>query len=207
MVLLLVPLESSSASRRSAGVRMLPDLALALAFLSTWLWPGTLGPAAVTTLSTTLLLEFFAIHGAAFLGVAAVAPFPWGVRTAIVSALCAVYLLILWPLAQVVGPAWIAWAFWALLLNRLLSLAEPAVSLDLRSSQPLQDEWAKVGVLFLGLAVITSVLPISGWTLLTPAALSSMVAGGEVWQAAPRHAMALGTCYFGIMAWRRARRA
>lgn len=190
---------------RGAIGPVVADLLLAFAFAATWLCPGLLGAESAPALATTLVLEFFVIHAAAFLGVAAVAPFPAALRSAIVVVLGAVYLVILWPLAAVTGLEWLRWAFWALLLNRLWALAEPALALELRSSQPLQDEWLKVGLLSVGLAVVTAALPVPALGFASAGAdVAVPLAGFGI--PTPAHAMALGAMYFGINAWRRLQR-
>lgn len=181
-----------------------PDFAVSLAFLVTWLVPTALGDDVVGYLVTTLLLEFFVIHSAAFMGVAAVAPFPRGLRVAIVIGLAGVYMGILWPVSRVTEQPWMVWAFWALVLNRLWALATPAVDTGLRSSQPVQDEWAMTGMLYVGLAAATAFLPVPALGL-GSAGIWQRPPGGGLWIDAPQHAMALGTLYFGATAWRRLR--
>lgn len=175
---------------------VLPDIALAVTYLVTWLVPTAFGDDMVRALVTTLLLEFFVIHSAAFMGVAAVAPFPRGLRVAIVVGLGAIYMAILWPVSQITGQPWMVWAFWALVLNRLWALAAPAVATGLHSSRPVQSEWTTTGLRYVCLAAVMSLLPLpalglgagGGWP---------RPPGGGVWIDAPQHAMALGVFYFG----------
>lgn len=184
---------------------VLPDIALALTYLVTWLVPGAVGDDMVRTLVTTLLLEFFVIHSAAFMGVAAVAPFPRGIRAVIVTGLGVVYMVILWPMSQITGQSWLVWAFWGLVLNRLWALAAPAVASGLQSSQPVQDEWATTGIRYVCLAAVTSLLPMPALGLGGVLALQRPLGTG-LWMEAPQHAMALGLFYFGGNAYARLRR-
>jgi hypothetical protein len=184
---------------------VLPDIALASTYLLTWLVPGALGDDIVRTLVTTLLLEFFVIHSAAFMGVAAVAPFPRGLRAVIVAGLGAVYMVILWPMSQITGQTWMVWAFWGLVLNRLWALAAPAVATGLHSSQPVQNEWAMTGALYVGLAAVTSFLPVPALGL-GAGGVWQRPPGGGLWMDAPQHAMAMGLFYFGGNAYARLRR-
>ena len=181
-----------------------PDMAMALTCLVTWAAPGLLGADVVGYVVTTLLLEFFVIHSAAFMGVAAVAPFPRALRVAIVVALGGLYMLMLQPIARVTGQPWIVWAFWGLVLNRLWALAAPAVDAGLRSSQPVQSEWLRCGLLYVGLAVITSLLPVPTLGFAVDGAWQR-AAGTGLWVDAPQHAMAFGALYFGGNAWLRLR--
>src|SRR5512140_2819463 len=58
----------------------LPDLALGLVYLITWIAPGVTQPAVVRSLVVTMLLEFIVMHSAAFTGQVLIGPLARGAK-------------------------------------------------------------------------------------------------------------------------------
>jgi hypothetical protein len=175
---------------------VVPDLAMALTFLVTWLWPTALGESMVGYLVMTVVLEFPVIHSAAFMGEAAMGTARPAVRALRIIGLGGLYMGVLWPIGHLSGEMWIVWAFWALVLNRAWTTFAPAAvgHADVQARQ----HWALSIALYMAAVVITAIVPVPALGLSTPGVWTPSPNSGGLWNDAPQHALAFGVLYFGV---------
>lgn len=177
----------------------LPDFVLAGLFLSVWLAPDPARPALGAQLMLVMVLEFIVVHSAGFMGAATLADTSPGRKAIAILGLGLFYTLFVGAFALAFHQVWPLWSFWALVLNRMLSvLLKQAPEGSERAF--LQRQWA-AGALFYILAVgLTTVIPLPRFGV-TPAAIAAMhLRGGGLWIDQPWRVLAAGALYYAATA-------
>lgn len=173
---------------------VLPDAALALMFLVTWVAPSALGEAMIGYLIVTLVLEFVVIHSSAFMGWVALAKMPRVKRGVAMLALGGLYTAFVWPIGTLSGETWIIWAFWALVLNRTWAAVGPAAVEGAEAHN--KESWALSVIVYLAAVFITTFIPMPALGI-TDAAWTPPANSGGLWNQKPQQALAAGLLYFG----------
>lgn len=176
-----------------------PDLALAGVFLYAWLHPFALGEQAVPFLFLTMLLEFIILHSAAFMGNVLYSDESTGSRVRMVLGFGLFYTLFVGGFAMAFEVWWPFFAFWGLILNRLLGVVLGDAPRG-KEEFYVRAGWA-LGVMYYLFAVTVTLLtplPELGLTRTARDALS--LPGSGQWVDEPYRVLAFGVLYFGLHA-------
>jgi hypothetical protein len=192
--------ESPTPARRpgiswQALVSALPDFGLAALYLGAWIAPDPARPTLVGRLMLAMLLEFIVVHSAAFMGTAALAPGSAPARAGRIAGIGLFYTLFVGGFSLAFHQIWPLWSFWALIVNRMLSvlLRQPAAG---EEQQFLKSQWAAGAAFYLVAVMLTTVLPLPRLGV-TPHAVAAMHLGGSgLWVDQPWRVLAAGTLYF-----------
>jgi hypothetical protein len=146
-----------------------------------------------------MLLEFIVVHSAAFMGTVRFAAGAPGAKAMRMLGLGVFYTLFVGGFALAFHQAWPLWSFWALTVNRMLSmLLKQAPDGDEQAFA--QRQWA-AGVLFYLLAVgLTTVLPIPRLGVSAAAIGAMHLSGSGLWIDQPWRVLAAGTLYYAATA-------
>lgn len=172
----------------------LPDLALAGAFLLTWLRPFALGSPPVDSYRILVILEFLAIHSAYLTGVRIYRDRSRRARLERLGFFAVLYTIFAAGVAAKFGVWWPLLAFWGLMLNRMLGeILEEAPRGTERLYRKLA--WELSLAFFVGGIFAVTLLPIPelGWTADVRTGLGA--SGDE-----PHRILAFGVLYFGLTA-------
>ena len=177
------------------GVNATPDLLMGLAFLATWIEPTALGPNMFTYCSTIMLLEFITIHSAGFMGFALLSGTSKIGKVLRAVGLGLFYSLFIWAFTADSGETWPLYAFWMLVLNRILSVLFED-SAEGSQQTLLMISWAwNVFCYLIGIFFTTFIaLPRFGWTEEVTKQLGGKASG--LWFESPQSLMAAGFLYF-----------
>lgn len=186
--------------RRGAGLSFrgllasLPDFSLAGAFLYTWIEPTALGEDAVRYFMLTMLLEFIIVHSSAFMGTVILSREGTGKRLLALLGIGLFYTLFVGGFALGFGTWWPVWAFWALTLNRMLSVRIGGAP-EGRERQYVRAGWALSVMFYLFGAFATTLLPVPELGMGTA---SPDLPGSGLWVDEPHRVLAFGVIYFGL---------
>ncbi len=178
-----------------ALLNALPDLALAAAFLVTWLAPGTFGHGIVNGLLMMLLMELVVIQASGFMGSVALARVNRAERAAAVLAFAGFYTVFAAAVSIGFRSWWPVATFWGLSLNRLFGVVVGQVPSE-DQVRFVKDGWAAAMVMYMlaCFAPLVISLPPLG---LTPTAMAAQrVVGVALWAAHPEKLMAFGLLYY-----------
>jgi len=178
----------------------IPDLALAGAFLLTWLRPWTFGETAVQYFLLTMLLEFIIVHSSAFMGTVALSRERTSRRVLAVLGLGGFYSLFVVGFALGFGTWWPMWAFWGLTLNRLLGLLLGNAPHGMERMY-VKAGWALAALFYVVGAMVTVMLPVPELGVTAQVRGELALPGGGLWIDEPHRVLAFGFLYFGLTGW------
>ena len=177
----------------------LPDLALGGTFLITWFRPLAFGDSMLPYAMLTMLLEFFVIHSAAFMGLALWGPAPAWKKTLWVIGLAAMYSTFLLAFGFAAGQWWPMWAFWGLTANRLThALFHRGPT---RVSPHMSAEWGLSVLWYLVWVFATVFLPLPRFGITEEVAAAAGLPGEGLWVDQPHRFVIAGAGYFLCQAW------
>ena len=172
-----------------------PDLALAGAFLVTWLRPGTFGPLAVKHLVLVMLLEFIVIHSSGFMGVVTLSAGSAVRRVLVILGLGLLYSLFTGAFSLAFHTSWPFVSFWVLTANRMLGVIVSPVA-DLKEANVVMAGWALSVVSYLGCCFLTVLVPMPRLGITPEVVTRQAFSGSGLWIDRPHTAIAFGTFYF-----------
>ena len=186
---------SPSAVRRLLAAA--PDLALAAAFLVTWLRPTALGEGVVPYFMLTMLLEFVIVHSSGFMGSVVLSREDPGRRMKALLGLGLFYTLFVGGFALGFGVWWPVVAFWGLTLNRMLSvlLGDAPEGMERRY---VRAGWALSVLYYLGGVFLTVLAPLPELGLTASVRSTLDLPGSGLWVDEPHRVLAFGVVYFGM---------
>jgi hypothetical protein len=172
-----------------------PDLALGVLFLATWIAPTALRAQMVGYLMLLMLLEFIIMHSSAFMGNVLISNASRAGKTVGMLGLGAFYTLFVGAFSLAFHQLWPLWNFWGLMANRLLGVLigqAPAGEEKLF----IQRTWACSAVCYLVFAFATTFLPMPRFGI-TPEVVAHLdLPGSGLWIDQPWRVMAFGFLYF-----------
>jgi hypothetical protein len=179
----------------------LPDAALGVMFLVTWLDPRVFGGGLLRYALLTMLMEFFVVHSSGFMSLVL-----WGTsldavkKTLATVALGAAYSVLLVGFALAIGAWWPVWAFWGLTFNRLTSaLFGPKAAGKARAR--IANEWATSAALYLLWVFAGTLLWVPPLGITPEVVASAGVPGQGPWAEQPYRVVVAGAGYFFCQAW------
>lgn len=185
-----------------AIVALAPRFATAATYLAAWIVPQRIPPGLVKGLFLGILLEFLLIHSYAFLNVLGGAasgaqPIAKLRGVLVVLGFGALYLL----MAAVIGwathsmtPVWtIVWLLGSRIFEVVVS-GEPAGEI----AQSRIESWLRHVLLYLFLAILTSVVPLPAFGLTSEVVAGFGLPGSGTWVEKPQSVLAFGCLYFGL---------
>jgi hypothetical protein len=178
------------------AVSALPDAALGVAFLVTWLAPHAFGTGMLKYALLTMLMEFFIVHSSGFMSLVL-----WGMKLDVIRKTLATlgvgvaYTMVLVGFALAIGAWWPVWAFWGLTLNRLASaLLSPRGAGKTRAR--LTNDWVASAVLYL-LWIFATIPPWVPALGITPDVVAAAgLPGKGPWAEQPYRVVVAGAGYF-----------
>ena len=193
-----IPTVPTPRSRLPAVIAALPDFGLAALFLATWIAPGTVGVHRIGTLLLVMLLEFFVVHSAGFMGAAAFGDGRRAQRLRWILGLGLLYTLFVGGFAAAFGTWWPLGAFWALVLNRLLGVLVGQVPSE-DGRMLIMRGWAVSVMAYLGAVFATVLLPVPGFGIDASVRAAANLPGGGLWIEEPQRVIAAGFLYFAAL--------
>ncbi|HRQ78067.1 MAG TPA: hypothetical protein PLY94_05660 [Gemmatimonadaceae bacterium] len=176
----------------------LPDFAIAIAALITWVAPSILGEHWAGYFLTLMLLEFIVVHSAAFLGSVAFSDSPRSKRVMLTLGLAGFYTLFGAAIAFGAKAWWPLFAFWGLIVNRLLGILFGTVPSG-REREAMQASWVVGAISYLLGAFATVLLPVPRLgvrpEMLGPIGEDS----GGLWADEPQRVLAFAVLYFTVV--------
>ena len=194
------------ASARAGGISLaavlsaVPDAALALLFLYTWIRPDAIRADLGRDLMLVMLLEFIVVHSAGFMGSVMIGQAAQGQKAFLLLGLGGFYTLFVIGFALAFHTAWPLWSFWGLVINRMLSvlLKQPPEG---EERQFVMRQWAIGGLFYLLGCFATVLLPLPRLGMNPEAVQALHLAGTSgLWISQPWRVMAFGFLYFGAVA-------
>ena len=183
-----------SISARAVGAA-LPDLCMGAVFLTAWLAPERLPAHAIAPLTLVMLLEFIVVHSGGFAGFVILGPLAPDRKLLALIGLGCFYTLFVGSFALGFHTWWPLASFWALMLNRMLSvLLGQAQSGDERAM--LQRGWAAGVIFYLAFTFVTIILPLPRLGLTPEVVSAQRLPGSGIWIGQPWRVMAFGFLYF-----------
>ena len=180
-------------------IAALPDLALGIAFLITWIDPNALGERVVRHLMLLMLLEFIVIHSAAFMGSVAIAQTSAWRKTGTILGFGLLYSVFAGSFSLAFSTPWPLIAFWGLTLNRLLRvILGGGFSND--EKQLMNREWATTAGLYVLFVFLTIVPPVPRLGVTSAAMEGQDLPGSGIWIDEPQRLIAFGFLYFTTLA-------
>jgi len=180
---------------RAALMSAVPDLALGLVFLLTWVMPRALEPRLARSLLVVMVMEFIVIHSAAFMGLAVFAPGSRRSRALAIARFGGFYSLFAGGFALAFGSIWPLLNYWGLTLNRLLSVLFGQAP-DGEEQLFIRKGWAATTLCYLGGAFLTTWFPLPRLGM-TPDVVSSLeLPSSGLWISQPWRPLAFGFIYF-----------
>lgn len=171
---------------------------MGLAFLVTWIDPFSLGNNMPQYLLLVMLMEFIIIHSAGFMGVVIYGSGERKKRILLVIGLGLFYSLFVAGFALSFGEWWPLWAFWLLIVNRLMSGMFEGDNNE-EKKKVVMGMWVINVVCYLVGVFATTLLPVPELGI-TPHVISAMNLSGEgVWIEEPYRVLAFGWLYFTVV--------
>jgi hypothetical protein len=178
------------------AVSALPDVALGILFLVTWIDPRVFGEGVLKYALLTMLMEFIVVHSSGFMGFVL-----WGSSLGAVKKTLATLGFGVFYSGFLVGFAlgfdawWPVWAFWGLTFNRLTSalLSREAAG---KARERITNEWGMSAAMYL-LWVFATIPPWVPALGITPEVIASArLPGTGSWVEEPYRVIAAGAGYF-----------
>ena len=183
-------------------VALAPRFATAAAYLAAWIVPERLPPGLARALLVGLVLEFLLIHSYPFLNFVLGAEKGASVGRRVAASLGVLgfgvfYLL----MAGAIGwathsmtPVWtIAWLLGGRVFEIAVAGEEASAAMQTRTAS-----WLRNVMLYLFLAVLTSIVPLPAFALTPEIVAGFHLPGSGEWVEQPQHALAFGFLYFGL---------
>ncbi|MBI1796218.1 MAG: hypothetical protein HYR74_04110 [Candidatus Eisenbacteria bacterium] len=178
----------------------IPDLALAGAFLATWIAPSPDRVWAINGLMLLMLLEFINVHSSAFMGQTIVSAMPRPQKAAAIVTLGAFYTLFVGAFSLAMRQLWPLVSFWGLTLNRLLGVLIGQAPAG-EEALFLRRTWAASVMFYLLGAFVTTLAPLPRLGV-SPAIMAHFNRMGTsgLWLDQPWRVLAFGFIYFTAVA-------
>ena len=188
----------------SRRLEALLDGAFGAAMLASWIAPSLLGVGMIKVAVTTFLLEFLAIHSAAFMGAAFTAASSPRSRLRALLVLAVVYLLLAAGFTAALGDWWPLLAFALLLAGRVgtawKQLGAPPGQAALAGRDMLND-WVSSQVLYIPWVFAGVMLPLPSLGVTPEVVAAAGLSGTGEWVERPQTVLAAGAGYFLCRAW------
>ncbi len=170
---------------------------LAGLFLVTWIAPDASWALPLSAALLTMLLEFVVVHSAGFMGAAALGGGTRRKRVLSIVGLGAFYTLFVGGFALAFQTWWPLGAFWALTLNRSLSILfdptpGPAQRMHIRKS------WAAITMSYLAAVFFTTLVPMPELGIDGAVVADAGLSGGGLWVDHPERVVAAGFLHFSL---------
>ena len=175
-----------------------PDVALGLAFLSTWLFPRALGIDMLNYALLTMLLEFIVVHSAGFMGVVILQNAPKSRKAMHILGLGLMYTTFVAAFAFAFSTWWPLVAFWSLTLNRLTGIFTAPEGEERRR---IESGWATGALFYLLWVFVTVILPLPRLGLTEAVIAEAQIPGEGLWVEKPQKVIVAGMGYFFSQAW------
>jgi hypothetical protein len=179
-------------------ISALPSFILSGIFLITWVAPNALGQKMISYLMLVMLLEFINVHAAGFMGNTIISENSRGKKAAMIIGLGIFYTLFVGGFAFMFEQWWPVWAFWGLILNRLLGVLLGKAPTG-QEKIMLQTSWA-IGVFcYVMLVFATILLPVPVLGVSSEAIAQQGFTARGLWIDEPYRLMAFGFLYFIVI--------
>ncbi|MEO7794508.1 MAG: hypothetical protein ABIV06_07015 [Thermoanaerobaculia bacterium] len=194
-----------NASRSAALMALAPRFLTAGAYLAAWIVPASLPAGFVRAIFFGLILEFLLLHSYPFLNFLAGVErgASWGRRlrsSLVILGFGSFYLVMAVALGWATHswtPLWtIAWLLGSRIFDVALAGEAPAAVAQSRT-----ESWLRHLLLYIFLAVLTSIVPLPALGLSPEIVASFALPGSGSWIERPQCALAFGALYFGLGAW------
>jgi hypothetical protein len=173
----------------------LPDFALAVVFLLTWIDPFRFGPHMVGNLMLTMLLEFIIVHSSGFMGAAYFSKAPRSKRIMTIFGLGLLYTLFVGGFSLSFHSAWPLASFWGLTCNRMLAVLLTPTPEE-NPGLYLGANWAMSAVFYLFGVFLTVIAPVPRFGITAERIPQLGLTGGGLWIDQPYRVLAFGVVYF-----------
>ena len=145
-----------------------------------------------------MLLEFINVHAAGFMGNTIISDSGRGPKAIMIIGLGVFYTLFVGAFALAFDQWWPVWAFWGLVLNRLLGVLLGKAPTGQEKSM-IQVSWA-IGVFcYVMLVFATIILPVPSLGISSEVVARQGLTGGGLWIDEPYRMMAFGFMYFAAI--------
>ncbi len=173
------------------------DLVVAGLFLVTWVAPEASLALPLSAALLTMLLEFIVVHSTGFMGNAALGRGSRRKRVLSILGLGGFYTLFVGGFALAFRTWWPLAAFWALTLNRSLSILfdpspGPAQRMHIRKS------WAAITMSYLAAVFFTTLVPMPRLGIDSAAVAAAGLSGSGLWVEHPERVVAAGFLHFSM---------
>lgn len=177
-----------------------PDALTALYFLSLWLFPLMFGQHAVRNGMLLMLVEFILLHASIFLGATAFSSdTSRSQKVKRMAGFALLYSLFVGVWAFTFQAWWPLLAFGWLLASKFSGVFGRNVDNAVRL-QRLKSSWALATLIYIGGAVLTTVMWVPGLGI-TPAVREALeLPGSGLWVERPQTVIVFGLLYFGTLA-------
>jgi hypothetical protein len=176
----------------------LPSFGLSVVFLITWVDPYVLGERMISYLMLVMLMEFINVHAAGFMGTIIISDFKASKKTLVLIGLGLFYSLFLLGFSLGFGEWWPIWAFWGLVLNRLLGIFF-GKALSGQEKAMIMSSWG-IGVFcYVMLVFATVMLPVPALGVTQEAIDLQGFSMEGLWIEEPFRVLAFGFLYFAAI--------
>lgn len=177
-------------------VTALPDLAIAVVFLITWIAPRTFGDRMVGFLMLVMLLEFIIVHASGFMG-SVMFHDPLSARMKVKALLGFGAFYGIFALGFSLGfQAW--WPLWTILLmtlNRMMIVLLGTIP-DEQERAYILGGWAVSALCYIVFAMLTVFLPLPRFGITPAEVVAQDLPGSGLWVEQPHRVIAFGFLYF-----------
>lgn len=179
-------------------ISALPSFFISGMFLITWIAPDAFGEKTITYLMLVMLLEFINVHAAGFMGTTIISDSGRGTKATMIVGLGVFYTLFVGAFAASFEQWWPLWAFWGLVLNRLLGVLL-GKALTGQERKMIETSWA-IGVFcYVMLVFATVILPVPSFGVSSEVIARQGFTMGGLWIDEPYRLMAFGFLYFAAI--------
>ncbi|MCX6143508.1 MAG: hypothetical protein NTZ35_09825 [Ignavibacteriales bacterium] len=176
----------------------LPSFFLSGMFLITWIAPEALGEKTISYLMLVMLLEFINVHAAGFMGNTIISESERGKKAMTIIGLGVFYTLFVGAFALTFKQWWPLWAFWGLVLNRLLGVLLGKAPTG-QEKNMIQTSWG-IGVFcYVMLVFATIILPVPAFGVTSEVIAKQGFTMRGLWIDEPYRMMAFGFLYFAVI--------
>jgi hypothetical protein len=176
----------------------LPSFILSGMFLITWIAPNALGEKMISYLMLIMLLEFINVHAAGFMGNTIISENSRQKKALTIIGLGVFYTLFVGGFALAFNQWWPIWAFWGLILNRLLGVLLGKAPTGQEKTM-LQTSWG-IGVFcYVMLVFATVILPVPAFGVTSEVIANQGFTMRGLWIDEPNRMMAFGFLYFAVI--------